>query len=149
VTPGDAARERSRFLRRLVVGMVVFFGLGTIVSNVLSLLATESARASLGPIPYPLFWFELALGWAYLGLGFGIAWRKRWALRGAWGVAVVHAVSATLLWLWYFAGHPIARATLVMELLREGFWVLMGLYLWHTVAPPLPPAARPSISPKD
>jgi hypothetical protein len=27
-----------------------------------------------------------------------------------------------------------------MELLREGFWVLMGLYLWQVVAPPRPSA---------
>lgn len=134
------ARERARFLRRLVVGMVVFFGLGTIASNTLSLLATDAARAEMGAIPYPLFWFELAMGWLYLGQGIGIGLRKRWAMPGAWGLAVVHALSAAALWLWYFAGHPVAQGTLVMELLREGFWVLMGLYLWQVVAPP--PALR-------
>ena len=133
------ARERARFLRRLVVGMVVFFGLGTIVSNGLSLLATDTARQELGAIPYPLFWFELAMGVLYLAESVGIGLRKRCAVGGAWGIAVVHALSASALWLWYLAGNPVASGTLMVELAREGFWVLVGLYLWRSIAPPINP----------
>lgn len=126
------ARERSRFLRRLVVAMVVFFGLGTVITNGLPLIATGAARAELGAIPYPLFWYLFAMGWAYLAEGIGIARRRGWALPVAWTFAVAHSFSASALWLWFFAGHAVEHGTLVMELLREGFWVLIGFYLWKT-----------------
>lgn len=124
-------RESSRFLRRLVVAMAAFFGIGTIVPNGLALLATDAARAELGAIPYPLYWFHFAMGWAYVVASVGIARRARWGPSLAWGLAVTHALSASVLWLWFFAGNPVEHGTLAMELGREGFWVLIGLYLWN------------------
>ncbi|HKI97516.1 MAG TPA: hypothetical protein VKB51_03475 [bacterium] len=134
---GDAARRRAFFLRRLTAAMVVLFGLGTVITNGLPLLATDAARAELGHIPYPLFWFEFAMGWLYLSEGVAIAWRARWALPFAWLLAVIHSGSASGLWLWYLAGHQVEVRTLVMELFREGFWVLIALYLWRG-SPPMP-----------
>ncbi len=143
---GEETRARARFLRRLVVGMAVFFGLGTLVRNGLPLLATDAARAELGPIPYPLFGFEFVMGWLYLAEGAAIGLGWRWAQAGAWALALLHSGSASVLWLWHFAGHAVAGEALLTELLREGFWVLIALYLWRAVAPAGPgaPAARRS-----
>ena len=144
---GEEARAGARFLRRLVVGMALFFGLGTLVRNGAPLLATAAARAELGAIPYPLFWFEFVMGWLYLAEGTAIGLRWRWAHPGAWALAVVHSGSASVLWLWHFAGHPVAGEALLTELLREGFWVLIALYLWRGVAPAHPaPRMRPAPS---
>jgi hypothetical protein len=134
VSRGEQARQRALFLRRVTAAMAALFGLGTVITNGLPLIATEAARATLGRIPYPLYWFEFAMGWLYLGESAGIAWRARWAPPLAWTLAVIHSGSASVLWLWYFAGHPVELRTLVMELLREGFWVLIALYLWRGAA---------------
>jgi len=142
VSAATDKRALARFLRRLAVGMAGFFGLGTVINNGLALLANDAALAQLGAIPYPLFWFEFAVGWLYLATAWGVARQRAWAGQLAWSLAVVHSLSATALWLWYFAGHPVAKPTLVMELLREGFWVLMGLYLWRYGAQPRARARR-------
>ena len=147
--PGQA-RARADFLRWLVVGMVAFFGVGTLMRNGLPLLATPQARAELGPIPFPLFVFDFTMGWLYLAEAAAISWRWRWAHPAAWLIAVAHALSASVLWLWYFAGHDVAREALFSGLVREGFWVLIALWLWQAVAPPRastppgPPTAPPA-----
>ncbi len=127
----SSQRIAARFLRRLVVAMVLFFGLGTVLTNGLPLLATPEARAELGDIPYALFWFDFLVGWLYLGQGVAVALRRRGAMPFAWALAVLHSFSATAVWLWFFAGHPVEHGTLGMVLMREGFWVCIGLYLWR------------------
>jgi hypothetical protein len=138
MSAGEQNRATARFLLRLAAGMAFFFGLGTVITNGLALLATEQARAELGAIPYPLFWFDFAMGWFYLGAGWGIGFRRAWAHPLTWSLAVLHSLSASGVWLWYFAGHPVAQGTLLMVLLREGFWVMIGLYLWRGLAPAAP-----------
>jgi hypothetical protein len=138
VSQGAPPREALRFLRVLVAGAVLVFGMGTAGSNLLPLLASEAARAGLGAIPYPLFWFHLGMGCLYLAAGMGIGRQRRWAPPMAWALAALHALSASVLWLWFFAGHPVEPRVLIMELLREGFWVLIGLYLWRAALPAAP-----------
>lgn len=123
--------------------MVVFFGLGTLVTNLLPLLATDEARAELGHIPYALFWYLTLMALGYLATGLMIALRRAGALDMAWSLAILHSVSASLLWMWFFWGNPVEQATLIMELLREGFWVLIGIYLWKYPGALRPPKFAP------
>lgn len=127
------ARSITVFLRRLLVFMVAMFGVGTLFSNgTMAFLATPEGRAQIGPIPYPMFLFDFLMGWLYLAEAYGIGWRRRWAHVFAWTLAVLHSFAASGLWLWYLSGHPVRGSALVLVLAREGFWVLIGLYLWRS-----------------
>lgn len=131
-------RPAEAFLRRLTAGVVALFGLGTVLSNgAMLFLVTPEGRAQVGPIPLPLLWFDFLAGWAYLAATWGIALRRPWVLPLAWALAIAHALAASGVWLWFFAGHPVNGSTLGLVLAREAFWVLIGLYLLRE-----PPAAR-------
>ncbi len=125
----------ARLARWVVVATIAAFGLVTVnLNGLLPLLATAEARAELGAIPYPVFWFLFLMGWAYLAAAWGLGRRRRWALELSWTLAVLHALSATVLWLMFFAGSPVEQGLRIMELVREGFWVCIGLYLWQARA---------------
>ena len=111
------------------------FGLVTMTSNGMALLAKPEYRATLGDIPYRVFWFDLWAGALYVVTAWGFGMRFRWGLYAAWLLAVLHAGGATVLWLLHFTGTSIEMGTLITSLLREGYWVLVGLYLAHLWAP--------------
>jgi len=117
----------ARFYRRLIAGMSALFGAGTLFFNTVALLAPPEVRHPGDPVA--LLAFDAAMGVLYLAIAWGVGWDRDWAVRWVWIVATLHAVSASAAAFGYVGEMGVSGIALTGALVREGFWVLIGLYL--------------------
>jgi hypothetical protein len=83
----------ARFNRRLIAGAAALFGMGTLVTNSVALLAPPEARDPGDPAL--LLAFDAALALLYLAAAWGVGWERTWAVTLVWAVAALHAFSAS------------------------------------------------------
>src|SRR5689334_11110048 len=116
----------ARFYRRLIAGMSVLFGAGSLFTNIATLLAPPEARLPGDPVA--LLGFHAAMGALYLVIAWGVGWDRVWAARLIWIVAILHALAASIAAVAYVLDADIRGSAVMGAMLREGFWVLIGVY---------------------
>ena len=127
-------RRQQQFLLRLLTVASFIFGLGTLLSNGPATFAPQAVRDGMGDIPYWLFPFDAGMGILYMVAAYGFGTGRPWGIRLVWVIAVLHSFSATAVWLGPLLGTPVSGTTLTLVLLRECYWVLVGLFLYKSGA---------------
>lgn len=123
----------ARFNRRLIAGTVTVFGVGTTISNLVALFVPHGVPIERAPAAF--LTFDALMGLGYLAAAWGIGLERRWSLPWVWTLAVLHALAAALLATLWVGGGALPEAAVPASALwvalgREGFWVLIGLYVW-------------------
>ncbi|MCB2000752.1 MAG: hypothetical protein KDH91_10270 [Rhodoferax sp.] len=131
--------KHARSVRILaVVGLA--FGVLTIASGARALFGDAAARAAVGnAVPYVL-WFNFLAGFAYVAAGIGLWWTQRWAVVLAAMLALATAAIATAFGFHVLGGGAYEMRTVGALALRFGFWVVVSVVAWRSLAR-LTPAA--------
>ncbi len=104
-------------------GLAVVFGAVTVLSGASVLWGPPELRAAAGDIVYPILWFNLLSGPAYMVAGAGIVLRRSWARALSRLIAAVIAAMLAVLVGLILAGNPWEPRTLAAMTVRLAFWL--------------------------
>ncbi|MCZ4314215.1 hypothetical protein O4H66_12460 [Comamonadaceae bacterium G21597-S1] len=125
--------KHARSVRILaVVGLA--FGVLTIASGARALFGDAAARAAVGnAVPYVL-WFNFLAGFAYVAAGIGLWRTQRWAVVLAAMLALATAAIAAAFGFHVLGGGAYEMRTVGALALRFGFWAVVSVVAWRSLA---------------
>ncbi|MDV7143022.1 hypothetical protein R3X27_10020 [Tropicimonas sp. TH_r6] len=119
---------KARNMRKhIVIGAAaIVFGALTVLSGGTVLFGPQAAREIAGDIVYPVLWFNVLSGVAYVVAGGGILLRRAWARPLSWAIAVAIAAMIVVLVGLILTGAPFEPRTLVAMGIRLVFWIAVA-----------------------
>lgn len=124
--PAGAAFDRPRWAL-IAAGVVIVFGVLTVLSGGQALFGGEAARAAVGDAVAFVLWFNFAAGFFYVLAGIGLFLWRRWAAQLSAIIAI-----ATLIVFAAFGWHVAMGAAFEMRtvgamILRSGIWIAIAI----------------------
>ncbi len=125
--PAGAAFDRPRWAL-IAAGVVIVFGVLTVLSGGQALFGGEAARAAVGDAVAFVLWFNFAAGFFYVLAGIGLFLWRRWAAQLSAIIAI-----ATLIVFAAFGWHVAMGAAFEMRtvgamILRSGIWIAIAIF---------------------
>ncbi|NNG05675.1 MAG: hypothetical protein HKM95_16455 [Inquilinus sp.] len=131
-----SARVRGNFAIRLAAVVAVVFGLMTILSGAAVLFGGEALVRAAGRFVPFVVWFNFLAGFAYVGAGLGLWFRRRWAAWLAYGIAAATLAAFAALGVHIVGGGGYEARTVAAMALRSTVWVAVSLVAYRFVRRP-------------
>mgnify|MGYP000216824384 CR=1 FL=1 len=123
----------ARSLRRWGWAAMVFGAL-TVFSGAKGLFGPPEAQAALGQVVPWVLWFNFVAGFAYMGVGWGLAHgAPRWSAQASMALAVLTGAVAAALATHIALGGGFEMRTVGAMALRLTFWSVVARLAWPVV----------------
>ncbi len=112
----------------VLAALAILFGLVTIISGGNALFGGAVAREAVGDaVPFVL-WFNFLVGPLYVATGFGLFWRRPWAVGAAWIIAIATIAIFAGFGIHIWQGGAYEARTVGAMSLRSVFWIMVAWY---------------------
>ena len=119
------------FWLRVAAVIGTLFGLLTIREGGAVIFGDDAARLAAGDYVSFVVWFNFLAGFAYVGAGLGLWFRRRWAARLALGIGVATLIAfAAFGWL-VISGGAFETRTVIAMTLRSAVWFAIAAISWR------------------
>jgi hypothetical protein len=109
------------------------FGVLTIREGGAVLFGHGAARLAAGNYVPFVVWFNFLAGFVYVVAGIGLWFRRRWAARVAFGIAVATVVVFAAFGLHAATGGAFEMRTVFAMTLRIGVWLVIAAIGWQVL----------------
>lgn len=113
----------------LVVGVGLFaivFGGLTIYSGGAVLFGDGEAKLAAGNFVPWVLWFNFLAGFIYLIAGYSIVFKRSWAAKIAWTLALATVLVSIIFAVYIALGNPYEMRTVGAMVLRSVVWILIA-----------------------
>lgn len=112
----------TQYFRFAVGGIVLAFGLATIMSGGQVLFGNQTARDAAGNYMPFVVWFNFLAGFAYIAAAAGLVRGRQWVGRLSLGIAAATALVFLVFGLFVLVGVPFELRTVGAMTLRTALW---------------------------
>lgn len=116
---------------RVLAALGIVFGLATLREGGLVLFGSDAARAAAGDYVDFVVWFNFLAGFAYVIAGTGLAFRRPWAVRMAWLIALATIAVFIAFGLHIATGGAFEMRTVGAMTLRSTVWLAIATISWR------------------